>query len=198
MPNWCQNGVTLQHEDPTEIARIAKAYKEDKLFSEFFPCPPELLITEDAADPDYQTKRIAREAANREKYGYSDWYEWNVNNWGTKWDIDNGYSEPTAQGRFTISLSFNTAWAPPVRWYEKMSELGFDIKAFYLEEGMGFCGKWTNDGGDEEFTFDGREDLPDIDDDVREFWDLDSICDCRDDEDAVDFRGDDKEQEDAK
>jgi hypothetical protein len=33
--------------------------------------------------------------------------------------------------------------------YEKMAEMGFDIRAMYYEPGMAFAGTWTNDGGDE-------------------------------------------------
>ena len=193
MPNWCQNGATFQHEDPTMIARIADAYKEDRLFKEFFPCPPELLVQEEIGE-NYNDRVAAREAANREQFGFADWYEWAVNNWGTKWDISSDDSEPTAQGRFTITVSFNTAWSPPVGFYEKMTDLGFEVTAFYLEEGMGFVGKYTSEDGDDEYNFDGSEDLEDIPDDIRTFWDLDTICDWRDEE-AGDFRGDEEEDE---
>jgi hypothetical protein len=191
MPNWAQNGVTFKHEDPTQIARIATAYKEDKLFTEFFPCPPELLVQEEIGE-NYNERVAAREAANREKLGFADWYEWAVNNWGTKWDISSDDSEPTAQGRFAISLSYNTAWSPPIGFYEKMTELGFEVTAFYLEEGMGFVGKYTSEDGDDDYNFDGSEDLDDIPDDIREFWDLDTICDWRDQEDEEDEEESDK------
>ena len=57
---------------------------------------------------------------------------------------------------------------------------------FYLEEGMGFVGKYTSQDGDESFNFDGAEDLEDIPDDIREFWDLDTICEWRDEEKQID------------
>ena len=196
MPNWNQNGVIFKHEDPEQIIRIAKAYKEDKLFSEFFPCPPELLVTEEIGE-NFNERVAAREEANREKFGFADWYEWSVNNWGTKWDISSDDSEPTKQDDNSIMLSFNTAWSPPVGFYEKMTELGFEVTAFYLEEGMGFVGKYTSEDGDDEYNFDGSEDLEDIPDDIRTFWDLDTICDWRDDEDASDFRGDNEEEEES-
>lgn len=202
MPNWCQNGATFTHEDPTMITRIAKAYKEDKLFSEFFPCPPELLITEEIGE-NFNERVAAREEANAEKFGVTDWYMWSINNWGTKWDISSDvshrrllhhYSEPTKQDLNSIMLSFNTAWSPPIGFYEKMTELGFDVVAFYLEEGMGFVGKYSNEYGDEEYTFDGSEDLEDIPDEVRTYWDLDTICDLRDQEDEQDEVEDEEEE----
>ena len=110
---------------------------------------------------------------------------WSVNNWGTKWDISSDDGEPTKQDDNSIMLSFNTAWSPPIGFYEKMTELGFDVTAFYLEEGMGFVGKYSNEDGDEEYTFDGSEDLEDIPDEVRTYWDLDTICDWRDQEEEA-------------
>jgi len=194
MPNWNQNGVIFKHEDPEQIIRIANAYKEDKLFSEFFPCPPELLVTEEIGE-NFNERVAAREEANREKFGFSDWYEWSVNNWGTKWDISSDDSEPTKQDDNSIMLSFNTAWSPPVGFYEKMTDLGFDVIAYYLEEGMGFVGKYTREDGDEEYNFDGSEDLEDIPDDIRTFWDLDTICDWRDQEDEQDEVEEEEEEE---
>ena len=196
MPNWCQNGVTFTHEDPAMITRIADAYKEDRLFKEFFPCPPELLETEPVGE-NFNDRVAAREEANRERFGFADWYEWAVNNWGTKWDISSDDGEPTKQDLNSIMLSFSTAWTPPVGFYDKMTELGFDVVAYYLEEGMGFVGKYTNEDGDEEYTFDGREDLEDIPDDIRTFWDLDTICDWRDEEEQMDdetYAADDEDE----
>jgi hypothetical protein len=197
MPNWCQNGATFTHEDPTMINRIADAYKEDRLFKEFFPCPPELLITEEIGE-NFNERVAAREEANVEKFGVTDWYMWSVNNWGTKWDISSDDGEPTKQDLNSIMLSFNTAWSPPIGFYEKMTELGFDVVAYYLEEGMGFVGKYTNEDGDEEYTFDGSEDLEDIPDDIRTFWDLDTICDWREEEEQMDdetYAADEEEDE---
>ena len=194
MPNWNQNGVTFTHKDPAMITRIADAYKEDRLFKEFFPCPPELLETEEIGE-NFNDRVAAREEANREQFGFADWYEWAVNNWGTKWDISSDDGEPTKQDLNSITISFSTAWSPPVGFYDKMTKLGFDVVAFYLEEGMGFVGKYTNEDGDEEYTFDGREDLEDIPDDIRTFWDLDTICDWRDDEDDSDDEDEEDEAE---
>jgi hypothetical protein len=61
---------------------------------------------------------------------------------------------------------------------------------------MGFVGKYTTDDGDESFNFDGSEDLEDIPDDIREFWDLDTICEWRADEDDEDTIQDDDDDED--
>ena len=111
-----------------------------------------------------------------------------------KWDVGEELDSVTRIDDNTVKLSFDTAWNSPVRFYEHLAaELDFDITAYYLEEGMGFVGKYTSDGGDESYNFDGSEDLEDIPDDIREFWDLDTICEWRDDDDGDGDDGDDED-----
>jgi hypothetical protein len=54
-----------------------------------------------------------------------------------------------------LTAGFDTAWSPPVRAYEKLSELGFIVNAMYYESGMAYCGTWTTEDGDEEFNLEG-------------------------------------------
>ena len=116
--------------------------------TQFFPCPQELRDTTSGffSDPVEQAKLDAQQAANQLKYGYPTWYEWMIDNWGTKWDFgddnaDTGYKP----GDTELILTFDTAWSPPVEFYANMvNELGYDIKAYYYEPGMAFCGIWDN------------------------------------------------------
>lgn len=146
MPNWCNNSVTLKHKDPAMIERAHKALADGKFLQEFFPCPQDLIDT--VAGFPGEDKREAHEAqvkSNLEKYGYANWYDWNVANWGTKWDIggDDGLIQKLDAN--TLEASFDSAWAPPTQAYEKLIELGFYIKAYYDEPGMAFCGVWEGD-----------------------------------------------------
>lgn len=55
------------------------------------------------------------------------WYDWNVRNWGTKWDVavrDNDeYPDTTMeQGEGVVVYNFNTAWSPPVPAILALSE----------------------------------------------------------------------------
>ncbi len=136
MPNWCANGITLRHEDPAMIQRAAKAFQEGKFLQEFIPCPAELLETV------AQMGTNDAEKANRDKYGYSSWYDFNVANWGTKWDVESSNVE--IEDANTVTAGFDSAWAPPIRAYEQLMDLGFDLVAFYYEPGMQFVGKWDN------------------------------------------------------
>ena len=90
MPNWCENSLTLTHEDSSMIDRAEKAIKDGNLFSEFHPCPKEL---QDTASGFFGNEGYAAELQkfteelNKKYFGYRDWYDWNLANWGTKWDI---------------------------------------------------------------------------------------------------------------
>lgn len=117
MPNWCNNNVNFIHADKSMIDRIENA---EQLFSEFFPIP------KDQED---------------------NWYSYNIENFGTKWDVKPEIIERLNDN--SIFLSFDSAWSPPIEFYNKMLELGFEIDATYIEEGLGFCGMYVN--GDDNY-----------------------------------------------
>ena len=87
------------------------------------------------------------------------WYDWRVNNWGTKWDVcdvqmsgplylhDDEDADPATMN---ASFQFNcwTAWSPPIPVWDKLYEMGIRIHAEYQDEGMMFEGRWI-DGVDE-------------------------------------------------
>ena len=141
MPNWCNNSITIKHKDPAMIDRVLNA---KNLLTEFIPTPQELIDTVAGfVGADGNAAHQAQQAANIEKYGYKDWYDWQVANWGTKWDIN--LESPERLDANTVSAWFDSAWAPPTAAYERLIELGFYIKAYYDEPGMGFCGLWEGD-----------------------------------------------------
>lgn len=149
MPNWCNNTVEIYHEDPVMLERVRKAFLDNKLFNEFIPVPDELHITAGrSGDPDENAKIISAEESNRAKYGYSNWYDFCVNEWGTKWDV--GGSDSDIQDiEGGLILGFESAWSPPLSAYEKLMDLGFRIYALYNESGMCFAGIWDN--GDDDY-----------------------------------------------
>ena len=55
------------------------------------------------------------------------WYDWNVRNWGTKWDVgvhdEDKYPETeiTNESEDSIGYRFNTAWSPPLPVIGEMS-----------------------------------------------------------------------------
>lgn len=135
MPNWCSNNLTIEHEDSGVVDRFVKAYEEGNTCNEFIPKP--------------------------ENIGEG-WWDFCVSKWGTKWDIgcDNNQShglKPTRVGN-QVTVTFDSAWAPPIGLYEELDDLGFMVSATYFEPGMGFCGKWYD--GNDEYYEGGIENFP--------------------------------------
>lgn len=125
MPNWCLNKLTISHEDRSKVMEFVRAYKEGKACEHYLPRPAD-----------------------------QDWYEWNIANWGTKWDIgsDNGEVHglnPTIVDN-EATMSFDSAWSPPIGLYKELVLRGFRVIASYFEPGMGYCGVWTD--GDDLYT----------------------------------------------
>lgn len=134
MPNWCQNNLTISHEDRSKVMEFVHAYKEGRACEHYLPVPK-----------DENGELISDE------FSPNDWYRWRINNWGTKWDIGSDNNElhglnPTVVDN-EATMTFDSAWSPPVGLYEKLHQLGFSVDATYFEPGMAFCGIW-HDGDD--------------------------------------------------
>lgn len=141
MPNWCSNVVTIEHKNKTAIDRVEKAFKAGTLCNEFVPVPKDLL---DEANAE---KMIA-------KHGFPSWYEFRVAKWGTKWEVEGDITDASDK---TLSISFDSAWSPPIGVYEAMAKEGYNITAHYYEPGMGYAGTWSSADGDVEYS---TEDMP--------------------------------------
>ena len=165
MPNWCDNTITLTHSDPTMIKRAHDALERSEFLNEFHPVPPELKIVAGRVGEDTdpaQIDLVAREEANKAKFGYTNWYDWCVNEWGTKWDVgDEGSASINEDG--SLTASFSSAWAPPIAFYAVLEDLGFEVKAYYFEGGMMFAGVYE-DGDDDCYDLSGLN--------SSEMWDI--------------------------
>ena len=155
MPNWCNNNLTLTHEDPAMIQRAYDALERGEFLNEFIPVPADLQITSGFLGNGDEQKELERKTAeNREKYGYGNWYDYCVGEWGTKWDVGGqGQSDIHPDGKM-LHTSFDSAWSPPVNAYVKLEELGFGVNAMYYEGGMAYAGAY-GDGNDEEINLEG-------------------------------------------
>ena len=148
MPNWCNNNLTLHHEDPAMIQRAYDALERGEFLQEFIPVPESLkIVAGSVGDPDEQRKLEEATARNVEVHGYGNWYDYCVGEWGTKWDVgEQGASDIHPDGRL-LHTSFDSAWSPPIEAYVKLKEMGFTVGAFYYEPGMCYAGHW-DDGDD--------------------------------------------------
>ena len=148
MPNWCNNTLELAHKDPAMIVRARDAFNRMEFLQEFIPVPESLhIVAGRVSDEAEQAKLEADSARNVEVHGYENWYDYCVNEWGTKWDIGaDGYEVEIEDGRLT--MSFDSAWSPPLEAYAKLEALGFEVRAYYYESGMCFAGMYE-DGVDD-------------------------------------------------
>ena len=138
MPNWCNNTLRLTHEDPKMIARANDALARGEFFNEFVPVPKELFETAASSATDEKLTN-----ANIKKFGYASWYDFCINEWGTKWDTDCHSVDIYDEHPDTLDAVFDTAWAPPIQFYEKIEKMGFQVEAKYYESGMCFAGIYT-------------------------------------------------------
>lgn len=157
MPNWCENEMTISHKDPAMMQKAVEAWNSGKFLGVLVP-EPDYSVTPVAQTYPHITAQFAKTEeekaaalANAPKIREDAWWDWRVQNWGTKWDIGNDSSRDPAtldDDGLSMWVWFDSAWSPPVDAYLKLEELGFEIKAYYHESGCCFCGKFE-DGQDE-------------------------------------------------
>ena len=133
MPNWVYNGLTIEG-NPESITKLVEqmntpfvdyieatgdlAYgvKEIKYSNPIFSFRNIIAPT----DLEAYKKQPAVYTKNTLDFEGDDWYNWNIRNWGVKWDVavsnDNKYTDtymegPTPNGdNLVVYYTFNTAW----------------------------------------------------------------------------------------
>ena len=150
MPNYCNNNIVITGSNSVidKIEKIANGDKGD-LLQYFYPMPKALEDTTAPLQKDATKEEKAKAKENLKKYGYDNWYDWRVENWGTKWDIMEFYNinrKEIGEDESEISLGFDTAWAPALGAYEKFIDENSNcsLKAYYYEPGCDFMGEWDN------------------------------------------------------
>ena len=84
-------------------------------------------------------------AEEMKKYGSNNWYDWNIANWGTKW---NSYGYDDAEENNLAGeniITFNTAWSAPHPVVEKLSKMFPDVNIVHkwADEDLGNnCGEY--------------------------------------------------------
>ena len=143
MPNWCNNDLKITGKN-AELKKLLKYIKgKDETgeelvfdFEKVSPTPKELM----KHSAPLRDRKLVEKFIK--KYGAEDWWYWRINNWGTKWNLGADQTIEVEDG--CISMSFDTAWSPPVGIIEKLGEkfpkLSFEL--IYCEVGMCFAGKY--------------------------------------------------------
>jgi len=150
MPNWCDNQITITGPNSV-IDKIEKIVKEEKeengLLNFFHPMPKELEGTTSPSSASDKPQPMIE--------GFDNWYDWRVENWGTKWELCEFYGVDRQHlndslDESTISFAFSSAWAPPIGAYEQFlaDNENCSLKAYYYEGGCDFMGEWDNGSDD--------------------------------------------------
>jgi hypothetical protein len=150
MPNWCYNYLTIEGNEQ-DIAKVKAQLNQPftKMHDTFNMETGQMEFTETSySNPVFAFHNIY----NHTQAGISDedymkqpdhtlpiqeammfkgnhWYDFNVREWGTKWDVavrdgeDYPETELNTEDDWSTSLTyrFNTAWSPPVPAIEKLS-----------------------------------------------------------------------------
>lgn len=105
---------------------------------------------------------------NYEKYRCIDWYDWRIQNWGTKWNAN-----ATSISKDKKTIFFDTAWSPPVNVIEEFSKMHPSIKIVhtYAEEQPGiYAGKHVYKDGEPYSREDYKENSKESFDTYFDLW----------------------------
>jgi len=202
MPNWVSNSIGVTAESKAELdaflekakgsqSQIRSEGNEDFHFGAFaHPTDEDLPYykgeLEEEKPEGYAEWSRDEQMAHNLKFSGRGWYDWNITNWGTKWDACDTYVE--RQGDLQASINFNTAWGIPEPIFKAIAEqhleLTFDISA---EEEQGWGAEYCAEKGELSLT---REwDIPDSHADYVE-RDREDSCACSWSEDKNDWYDD--------
>ena len=168
MPNHCHNRVTFYSDDTTAILKLHKIWlsgidndddseTRKTVFGHFIPEPDwEQIPLKESELKEYSFSQPRGEVGelpvmSDEKFkglhfastGHQDdrWYNWRVQNWGTKWDCYSLEIDDTDMPH-GFEVQFETAWSPPeeVCYAIKDQYDDLSISWFYDEPGCELAG----------------------------------------------------------
>lgn len=160
MPNWVYNVVNVSAKDPDKLDEFEKHIKKVPEYYDKGSGAPDVPLEEMSSNDFSFHSFITLDKEHKEEYHTTNgsgpdgrtgdtqfnWYNWNNNNWMTKWDACEVDVEFEAH---QIVIRFSTAWSPPEPVFAAMSkqfpELTFE---FYWEEEQGFGAEFTLEAGD--------------------------------------------------
>ena len=165
MPNWVYNTLTIEG-SPSSVQKLkeqvsAPFTREHDQWNmetgkmelkEYTYSNPVFAFWNIIKPTDLATYALQKDhkADDSSLFGGNNWYDWNVRNWGTKWDVsvsdDEKWpdtellnDEPNGENQVLV-YRFNTAWSPAVPAIEKLSEQYPDLlftHSFEEEQGWG-------------------------------------------------------------
>ena len=147
MPNWCYNRVSIYSENIDQVTELFDIFNNAEPFNTLIPSPKwsetpnedgELPVLEEHKDSDgkvlFTTHKFPKSGKTDDR-----WYDWQINNWGTKWEPADISVEQCDE---ELELTFNTAWSPPEDICRAIREKYPDVTVswFFDEPGMEVAG----------------------------------------------------------
>lgn len=175
MPNHVSTNLRILGKQK-DVEAFVEAIKSEKAedgydFSVLLPVPPELLavssptevlsdaayaaeldrlnsLPDDSLEKQMRGKPITQTMADDylKRFGATNWYDWRVKNYGTKWNLYNitfHGIQPQGEGLYAADFSYYTAWAPASQYFINVSSR-FPSLIFaheFADEGGGFVGE---------------------------------------------------------
>lgn len=140
MPNWCDNNLVITTNNFKLRDLIKQSVLDQSSSLGFFE---NLLPLEECEVSDDEDDSLYFQA---------------LRNWGTKWDvIIDDYIILRDDDVFEITLSFQTAWSPPINFLQNLASrfisdletkesYQLDVALYFMEMGNDFCGIHLQEG----------------------------------------------------
>ena len=149
MPNWCENKLLIKADNKDALYDFKRL---EELIKETLKYNKETCETTNLLDSIISMPEVLKDTTKQSPYKLPNgetiyWYEWCTDNWGTKWDAcdciwsyRDGFKKNVKNPK--MRFFFNTAWAPPIPWLEKVASIfpNLYLKLEYDEPGIGFKG----------------------------------------------------------
>ena len=157
MPNWTSNRLRIQTDSNSQtelkkISELKEIFESDSPFNKIIPQPDWSKIKNE--DGELPVEKVIKDPSGRVVAHYNEfpisgknderWYNWRLENWGTKWDACS--VEITRDDEDYLEICFDTAWSPATPVIEKIRELYQDndnwtyVNCLYELEGYEGCG----------------------------------------------------------
>lgn len=140
MPNYCENTFKIKG----SICEI------DRFLEENVTASVGMLLekTKYTIDLSLDFNKILPTPSDDELGEVDGWYDWRIENWGTKWNVCDTFCfsiNKIDDDLAELTTVFNTAWTPPTKIYdhlfEKYKDTSLEFYVDYYEGGCAFAGE---------------------------------------------------------
>ena len=143
MPNWCENYLCIRFNQNNQrelmyARKLKKAFDKERLLNAIVKKPKH---QPDIQKPNPFFAKGGLGADEQKLFGKNNWYDWSIENWGTKWEISSdGDTAELENGMLT--MMFRSAWSPPV---QAISKIKLPFELYFWESGAGYMGQLIKD-----------------------------------------------------